>query len=208
MQSLILHYGYLALFLAAVLTSACIPLPSEVAFGYAGALCTVAVGGAKHLNVVDVIVVGTIGSLVGSVITYEVGRYAGRTIVDRWGKWILLTHKDLDHAEAWFAKYGTISVFLGRIVPVIRAVISLPAGLAEMKRAPFWILSTIGSAIWVAVLALLGRSAGSHWERVSHDFHTLQTPIIVVCVLLIAAFFWTRIRAVRRHGGSRGKHAA
>ena len=93
-------------------------------------------------------------------------------------------------------------------MPVIRAVISLPAGLAEMKRAPFWILSTIGSAIWVALLAVLGRSAGSHWERVSHDFHTLQTPIIVVCVLLVAAFFWSRIRAVRRHGGSRGKHAA
>lgn len=199
MQSLIQNYGYWAIFFFAILTSACIPLPSEVLFGYAGAFCTVAVGGTKHLSLTSVIIYGTLGSLIGSVITYEIGRYAGRALVDRYGKWILLTHKDLDHAEAWFAKYGTISVFIGRIVPVIRAVISLPAGLAEMKRGPFWLLSGIGGFLWVAALALLGRSAGGKWQHVSSTVHTFQLPIIAVCVLAVAAFFYYRIRAVRRH---------
>jgi len=203
MQSLIQHYGYVALFLVAILTSACIPIPSEVAFGYAGAFCTIAVGGAKHFNVLDVIVVGTIGSVIGSVLTYEVGRYAGRAIVDRWGKWILLTHKDLDDAERWFARYGAVSVFVGRMIPVVRAVISLPAGLAEMKRGPFWVLSTVGNLIWIAGLTFLGRAAGAHWQRVSHDFHVAQTPIIIVIVLAVAAFFWHRIRTVRRHLSAR-----
>jgi len=202
MQTFIQHSGYWALFVVAALTSACIPIPSEVAFGYAGAFCTVAVAGAHPFNIWAVIAVGTLGSLVGSVVTYEVGRYAGRAIVDRWGKWILLTHKDLDASEAWFAKYGAWSVFIGRVIPVVRAVISLPAGLAEMKRSTFWVLSTLGSVVWVAVLAFLGKAAGSHWQRVSHDFHKAQTPILVIVALLVVGFFWHRIRTVRRHNAS------
>ncbi len=199
MQSFISSYGYWALFFVALATSACIPLPSEVAFGFAGALCSAHFVSNTHLNIGAVILWGSVGSLVGSAITYEVGRYAGRAIVDRWGKWILLTHKDLDHAEAWFKKYGTVSVFLGRIVPVIRAVISLPAGLAEMKRGRFLVLSGIGGFLWVTALAYLGRAAGNNWEHVSKTVHTFQLPIIALCVLAVAAFFFYRIRAVRRH---------
>jgi len=206
MQSLIAHYGYVAIFIVAALTSACIPLPSEVLFGYAGAFCTVAVGGSKHFNIYEVIVVGTLGSLLGAGITYELGRRAGRTIVDRYGKWILLTHKDLDHAEAWFKKYGTYSVFFGRMIPFIRAIISVPAGLAEMNRVQFWSLSAVGCLIWTALLALLGQAAGTQWQNVSHTFHTIEVPVIGLFVLLVIGFFWMRVRAVRQHT-SRGKHA-
>ncbi len=207
MQSLIAHYGYFAIFIVAALTSACIPLPSEVLFGYAGAFCTVAVGGAKHFNIYEVILFGTLGSLLGAGITYELGRRAGRTIVDRWGKWILLTHKDLDHAEAWFAKYGTYSVFFGRMIPFIRAVISVPAGLAEMNRAKFWSLSAVGCFLWTALLALLGKAAGAQWQNVSHTFHTIEVPIVALSVLAVIAFFWLRIRSVRNQNAKRGKHA-
>jgi membrane protein DedA with SNARE-associated domain len=197
MQSIIAHYGYFALFVTALLTSACIPLPSEALFGYAGAFCTVAVGGAHPFNIWLVIIIGTLGSVAGSILTYEVGRTAGRTIVDRYGKWILLSHKDLDRSEVWFKKYGTISVFLGRMVPVIRAVISLPAGLAEMKRGPFIVLSTVGCFIWTAILAFLGKAAGANWRNVSNDFHKAQLPILAICVLVVGAFIWHRLRSMR-----------
>jgi membrane protein DedA with SNARE-associated domain len=198
MQSFVQHYGYYALFVLSIVSSACIPVPSEVAYGFAGALCTASVTGHVRFSLWAVIVVGTIGSLVGAIIAYEVGRSAGRTIVDRWGKWILVTHKDLDSGERWFEKYGSISVLIGRVIPVVRAFISVPAGMAEMNRARFAVLTTIGSAVWVALLAGLGYAAGSNWKRVNGDFKVAEYPIIAVIVLAIAFVLWHRIRAVRR----------
>ena len=205
MQSFIQNYGYFALILLSILESALVPVPSEVTFGFAGAFCTVAVGGASHFSVWWVILIGTVGSLVGSVIAYELGRTLGRTIVDRWGKWILLTHKDLDAAERWFDKYGSISILIGRVLPVVRTVISVPAGVAEMKRGRFMVLTTLGSLIWVSLLTGLGYAAGSNWQRVSNDFHKAQTPVIIVIMLLLAWALWARIRAVR--GQHVGRHA-
>lgn len=202
MSSFISHYGYFGLFVLSVLASACLPIPSEVAFGFAGALCTNAVTGHARFTIWAVIVVGTIGSLLGSIIAYEVGRTAGRTIVDRWGKWILLTHKDLDSAERWFEKYGSLSVLVGRILPVVRAFISLPAGIAEMKRGRFAVLTTIGSAAWVALLAGLGYAAGSNWNHVTKDFHLAEYPIIALVVLVLVGGLWHRIRTVRRHNAN------
>jgi len=202
MQSFVQNYGYFALIVLSIVESAMAPIPSEVTFGFAGAFCTVAVGGSSHFSVWAVILIGTIGSLVGSIIAYEVGRTAGRTIVDRWGKWILLTHKDLDAAERWFAKYGSISVLIGRVLPVVRSAISVPAGIAEMKRGRFMVLTTIGSLAWVSLLTGLGYAAGSNWQHVSSDFHKAQTPTIIVIVILLAWGFWHRLRTVRRHNAS------
>jgi len=202
MQSFVQSYGYFALIVLSIVESACVPLPSEVTFGFAGALCTTAITGHAQFTLWAVILVGTAGSLVGSIIAYEVGRTAGRTIVERWGKWILLTHKDLDAAERWFAKYGSISVLIGRVLPVVRGVISVPAGIAEMARVRFIVLTVIGSAVWVSLLASLGYAAGSNWQHVSKDFHTVQTPTIIVIVLLLIFGFWHRVRTVRRHNAS------
>ena len=199
MQSFVQHYGYFALVVLAIAESACVPIPSEVTFGFAGALCTSAVTGHAQFSVWAVIVIGTLGSLVGSVIAYEVGRTAGRAIVERWGKWILLTHHDLDAAERWFAKYGALSVLIGRVLPVVRTVISVPAGVAEMRRGPFVALTLLGSLVWVSLLTGLGYAAGANWPRVSHDVHLFQTPMIIVIVLLVAWGLWHRVRAVRRH---------
>jgi membrane protein DedA with SNARE-associated domain len=182
--------------------SACVPIPSEVTFVVAGALCTTAVTGHVQFSLWAVIVVGTLGSLVGSQIAYEVGRSAGRVVVDRWGKWILLSHKDLDASERWFEKYGAASVLIGRVLPVVRSVISVPAGIAEMKRGRFIVLTLIGSAAWVTILSVLGYAAGSNWHHVSRDFHDAQTPTIIVIVALLAFGFWHRIRTVRRHNAS------
>ena len=211
MSSFVQHYGYFALFILAIAESALIPIPSEVTFGFAGALATSAVTGHAQFSILGIIVVGVIGSLIGSVIAYEIGRTLGRAIVDRWGKWILLTHGDLDAAERWFARYGAASVLIGRVLPVVRTVISLPAGVAEMKRGPFSILTVIGSAVWIGLLTVLGYAAGSNWTRVSHDYHLLQNPMIVLIVLALAWAFWHRVRTVRRYNAgassSRGRHA-
>ena len=198
MQSFIQSYGYFALILLSIAGSACIPIPSEVVFVVAGALCTTAVTGDAQFTLWAVIVVGTLGSMIGSQIAYEVGRSAGRTIVDRWGKWILLTHKDLDSSERWFAKYGSVAVLIGRVLPVVRSFISVPAGIAEMKRDRFVVLTAIGSAIWVALLSALGYAAGKDWHHVSKDFHYAQTPTIIVVVALLIFGLWHRIRSVRR----------
>jgi membrane protein DedA with SNARE-associated domain len=177
--------------------SALIPIPSEVAYGFAGALCTAGVTGHVRFSLWAVIVVGTVGSLVGAIIAYEVGRSAGRTIVERWGKWMLLSTKDLDRAERWFERYGSASVLISRVLPVVRSFISVPAGIAEMNRARFAILTTIGSAAWVALLAGLGYAAGKNWKHVSADFHASEYPIIAVVVLGLAFAIWHRWRTVR-----------
>ncbi len=208
-QSFVQNYGYFALIILSIVESAMAPIPSEVTFGFAGALCTAAVTGHAQFSVLNVIIIGTLGSLVGSVIAYELGRSLGRTIVDRWGKWILLTHKDLDAAERWFDKYGSISVLIGRVLPVVRSAISVPAGIAEMKRGRFAVLTLIGSFVWVSLLTLLGKAAGANWDRVSRDFHYAQTPTIVAIVILLAWGLVVRVRTVRRHLGSapaRGRH--
>jgi membrane protein DedA with SNARE-associated domain len=201
-QSFITHYGYFALFVLSVLSSACIPIPSEVAYGFAGALCTTAITGHARFSLWAVIVVGTIGSLVGAIIAYEVGRSAGRTIIERWGKWLLLSTKDLDRSERWFERFGSLSVLIGRCIPVVRSFISVPAGIAEMNRARFAILTTIGSAAWVALLGGLGYAAGSNWKHVSNDFHYSEYPIIAVVVLGIVLAVVLRWRSVQRENAN------
>ena len=202
MQSFVQNYGYFALIVLSIVSSACIPIPSEVTFVVAGALCTAAVTGHVQFSLWAVILIGTVGSLIGSVVAYEVARSAGRTIVERWGKWILMTHKDLDGAERWFEKYGSATVLIGRVLPVVRSFISVPAGVAEMNRARFAVLTVIGSAIWVSLLSSLGYAAGSNWKHVSKDFHDAQGPILIVIVLLIAFALWHRIRSVRRQNAA------
>ncbi len=197
-----MHYGLYALFILAFVESTCAPIPSEGTFGFAGAMtaASFSLNNGHPWNVVAVIVVGVVGSLAGSIFAYEVlGLRFGRTIVDRWGKWLLLTHADLDTAERWFEKYGSVSVLVGRVIPVVRTVISVPAGVARMNRAHFAVLTTVGCAVWVTVLTLLGRAAGQNWEHVSNVFHKFQLPVIAVLVVLGAIGLRHRIQKVRQH---------
>lgn len=202
MQSFVQHYGYLALLVLSILSSACIPIPSEIAYVVAGALCTTAVTGHVQFNLAGVIVVATLGSLIGAVIAYEVARTAGRAFVDRWGKWILLSHRDLDRSEAWFARYGAPAVLISRVIPVVRSFVSFPAGAAEMRRGRFMVLTTIGSAVWAALLAGLGDAAGADWHHVSRVFHDLEYPIVALIVIALVAGYWHRARSLRRQVGS------
>lgn len=163
--NLISSFGYVAIFLLCVAQSCCIPTSSELTMGFAGALSATG-----HMNLAAAILVGVAGEVVGAYIAWVIGRTAGRTIVDRFGKYILLTHHDLDRAEAWYARHERWGVFGGRLVPVIRNFVALPAGVAEVSLVPFGLLTAAGSLLWDGAMAGIGYGVGSRWHTIIHGF--------------------------------------
>lgn len=182
----ITRHGYIAIFLLMVLESACIPVPSEAVMMFGGALSagiTVA-GVTSHLNIFVVALLGALGNIVGAFIAYWVGRTGGRALVEKWGKYILLRHQDLDKAEAYFNKRGEWAVLVSRVLPVVRTFISFPAGVAEMPQLKFALFTLLGSIPWTFGLAYLGRVLAGNWQSVTKYF----TPISVVFGVIIVAF--------------------
>ncbi|HXX89279.1 MAG TPA: DedA family protein [Acidimicrobiales bacterium] len=202
MTNLLLHYGYAAIFVLTVLEAACIPIPSELTLGLGGALASGALlpGSKVHLNLGVVILIAIVGELIGSMLAYLVGRTGGRALVDRYGKYILVSHKDLDRAEAWFNRRGEPVVLFGRVIPIVRCFISLAAGLAEMNVARFLLFTTIGVGVWVSLLASIGYAVGGSYESVTKGFGYAGYVIAAGAVVVLAAFIVHRYRAVKGHG--------
>ena len=159
MQHFITQYGYLAVFLLMLAESACIPIPSEVIMLFGGALAAGAVPGA-HPSLLGIIVAGVLGNLAGSYIAWAVGKYAGQAAVHRWGRRVGIREHDIDRATAWFERHGASAVLFGRVVPVVRTFISLPAGFAGMPAIRFGLFTTLGCIPWTAALAHRGIRAG------------------------------------------------
>jgi membrane protein DedA with SNARE-associated domain len=195
MQQFIAHYGYLAVFLLMVAESACVPVPSELIMLFGGALAGGAVAGA-HLNLVAVILLGALGNVVGSYVAWAVGRYAGQAAIHRWGRYVLLRDHDIELAQRWFDRNGTRSVLVGRVVPVVRTFISLPAGLAAMPPLRFGVVTAIGCLPWTAALGVLGYVVGTRWQSVADDFHgpTYLLAAAIVLVLVAAVVLFVRRR--------------
>jgi membrane protein DedA with SNARE-associated domain len=200
MEHFLATWGYLALFVATVISTLGIPIGSEIAIGYAGALASghLTTTGHDHLHLALVIIVAILGELVGSSIGYAIGAYGGRPLLDRVGKYILVTHKDLDRAEAWIDGRGEGVVFVGRLIPLVRSFVSLAAGLAEMSKAKFAALTVAGCAIWCAALASIGYSLGSSWHHVITDFSYAGYIAIVIVVAAIAFAFVHRFNELKR----------
>jgi membrane protein DedA with SNARE-associated domain len=209
-EHFISSWGYLAVFVLTVAEAACIPIPSELTLGLAGALSSGATlsGAVDHhpLNLVLVIVVGVAGELVGSFVSYAVGRTGGRAFVDRFGKYLLLTHRDLDKAEAWFARRGDSAVLVGRVVPVVRTFISFPAGVAEMPLVPFGLFTAVGVTVWVGVLAGIGYSLGGSYHSMVKAFGDASYVVAALAVLALAAALVHRVRVVRSEQAGGGPH--
>jgi membrane protein DedA with SNARE-associated domain len=193
MESFLSHYGYAAIFLFAFLEACCVPIPSEVTFGFAGVLA-----GQGHLNIVAVIVVGTLAELIGSLISYGIGRVGGRPFVARTGRYLLITHADIDRAERFFTGRGVWAVPLGRCLPVVRSFVSVVAGFVKVPVALFAILSLVGTAVWVTVISLVGYGVGNAWSKVNHDISLAGYAIVAIAVVAIAAFVIHRLRELRR----------
>ena len=184
MQQFIANYGYLAIFVLMVAESACIPVPSEVTMVFGGALAAGAVAG-THLNLALVIAAGVAGNVVGSYIAWGVGAYGGRAAWRRWGRYVLLRPSDIDRADRWFDRHGTKAVFFGRLLPVVRTFISLPAGIARMSPARFGLYTLAGCIPWTAALAWAGYAVGANWQHVVSAFHGVTYALIAVIVLLV-----------------------
>ncbi len=208
-EHFLIQNGYVAIFFLAILESACIPIPSEVTFAIAGALCSTAFVSTFHethvLNLGVVIVLGVVGSVIGSYIAYIVGRTGGRAFVDRWGKYVLLSHADLDKSESWFKKRGGLTVLLGRVIPVVRTFISFPAGMAEMNPASFGIFTTIGVTAWVSLLTVLGYNFGGQYQKWTKGISWAGYLIVIAVIMVIGVFIWHRYQAVKKE--TRGRHA-
>lgn len=200
MQNFIATYGYLAVFLLMLAESACIPIPSELIMLFGGALAAGAVAG-THLDLAFVIVAGVAGNLAGSYLAWAVGRYGGQAALHRWGRRLKLREHDLDKASAWFNKYGPAAVGLGRVLPVIRTFISLPAGIAAMSPVRFGIYTTVGCIPWTAALAWAGYAVGGHWQTIADDFHG---PTYVIAGLVAVAAVAGVIVYIRRHKADDG----
>jgi membrane protein DedA with SNARE-associated domain len=187
-------YGGVALLMA--IESACLPLPSEVIMPFAGYLVSIG-----RFNLVLVATAGAIGCNIGSAIAYEVGARGGRPFVQRWGRYILLDHHELDMVDRLFQRHGSITVLIGRLLPVIRTFIALPAGIARMNRLRFHLYTFVGSWPWCFALAWVGEKLGSHWDSSPALRSTMHGFDGIVLLLLLAGlgyFLFIRFRGSRR----------
>jgi membrane protein DedA with SNARE-associated domain len=201
-QSFITHYGYLAVFLLMLLESACIPVPSELIMLFGGALASGAVAGA-HPSLAGIIIAGILGNVAGSYVAWAVGRYAGQAAVRRWGGRVGIREHDIDRAVAWFERHGAAAVFFGRLVPVIRTFISLPAGFAAMPAVRFGLYTTLGCIPWTAALGAAGYAVGANWQSVANGFHGPTYVIAGICVVAVVAAVVLWVRGRRRQEAAR-----
>jgi membrane protein DedA with SNARE-associated domain len=197
-QHFITQYGYLAVFLLMLAESACIPIPSEVIMLFGGALAAGAFPGA-HPSLLGIIVAGVLGNLAGSYIAWAVGKYAGQAAVHRWGRRVGIREHDIDRATAWFERHGASAVFFGRVVPVVRTFISLPAGFAGMPAIRFGLFTTLGCIPWTAALAIAGYALGANWQSVANGFHGPTYAIAGIIVVAAAAAIVLHLRRGRRN---------
>ncbi|HTT59651.1 MAG TPA: DedA family protein [Acidimicrobiales bacterium] len=199
MEHFLASWGYLALVGITALAALGIPVGSEIAIGYAGVLASgqFVSGHHDHLILALVIVFAALGEVAGSLIGYAIGRFGGRSLVDRVGKYVLLTHKDLDRAEAWFGRRGDSVVFFGRFIPLVRSFVSIAAGIGEMSLTKFVAFSASASVIWCGALAGIGYGVGASWHRVITDFSYVGYLAAGVVIVVIAVFVVHRLRQLR-----------
>ncbi len=188
--SVISHGGYPGVALLMAIESAAIPLPSEIIMPFAGFL--VAEG---RFTLFGISMAGAVGSAVGSAITYWIGRYGGRPLIERYGKYILISTHDLDIADRFFLKYGLLSTFIGRLLPVFRTFISVPAGIAKVNFPMFLLYSFVGSFLWSGLLGYFGLKLGPQWMELRERAHGFDVAIIVI---IIAGGIWWVYRHFRQ----------
>jgi membrane protein DedA with SNARE-associated domain len=202
MEHVLETWGYVAIFVLTAVGSACIPVPSEITLGFGGALASGATFGSSHthLRLVSVILVAIAGSLVGCAIAYVVGRTGGRALVERLGKYVLLSSQDLDRSEAWFKRRGDWAVLIGNLIPFVRAFISLPAGIGDMPVARFGLFTTVAVSLWATALAWTGYALGADWHSLVSgvgDAGYVAAGLAVLGVLGAVGHRWRRFHADR-----------
>ena len=193
MESFLTSAPYAALILFGFLEAACIPIPSEVTFGFAGVLAY-----QGHLNLVLVIIIGSLAELAGSYASYAVGRVGGKPLVHKWGRYVLVTQGDVDRAERFLAGRGAWAIPVGRMLPFIRAFTSIVAGLVRVPAVRFGVFSLIGTVIYATVLSLIGYEVGHAWGSINHGLTVATYILVAIVVIVIVGFVLYRLRQFRR----------
>ncbi|OYY48210.1 MAG: alkaline phosphatase [Methylophilaceae bacterium 17-43-7] len=181
--SVISTMGYGGIVLLMAIESACIPLPSEIIMPFAGFLVS-----KGEMTLWGVAFAGAIGCVVGSIPAYYVGMFGGRPLAEKYGKYVLISKKDLDMADRWFATHGEIIIFVARLLPAVRTFIAFPAGVARMNMTKFIGYTFIGSLIWCYALGYIGMKAGENWEELKVYFHESHY-VIAALGLMFAAWY-------------------
>ena len=184
--------GYAGIAGLMALESACLPLPSEMIMPFAGYLAS-----AGRFNLVLAATAGAVGCNIGSTIAYAVGATGGRTVVERWGRYLMLHPSDLDRADRFFGRFGGWAVLIGRLLPVVRTFIAVPAGIARMPQLPFQIYTCVGSWPWCYGLAYVGYLLGVHWDsdpRLRDALHRVDAIIVVIALVVLVWLAWRHFR--------------
>jgi membrane protein DedA with SNARE-associated domain len=187
--------GYAGIILLMAIESACIPLPSEIIMPFSGYLVY-----AGRFNLWAVGVAGAFGCVVGSLVAYGVGMYGGRPVIEKYGRYLLISSHDMDLADRWFDRFGEVIVFASRLLPVIRTFIAFPAGVARMNLKKFVIYTFAGSLPWCIGLAYVGQKLGEKWDRdptLKTLFHRFDFIIGIILVIAAAWWVWRHIKHLR-----------
>lgn len=202
-QGLIADLGYPGLFVLIVLESTMVPIPSLLVMPFAGFLCTEAGGALFSLPVI--LVINSAAALTGSLFSYWLGRAGGKPLLLKYGKWVFVRPKDIEKTEAYFQRHGGATVLIARFLPVVRHLISIPAGIAKMPLPKFVTQTFLGSTIWGGGLMVLGYALGSKWEAVATElkkYDLVLAGLIVLALLALGIRFVIRRRRERSPQGS------
>lgn len=181
--------GYLGIVILMGIESACIPLPSEIIMPFSGYLVF-----RGDFELFRTGLAGAFGCVVGSVPAYYLGLYGGRPLVEKYGKYVLISHWDLDLADRWFERYGDWAIFFSRLLPVVRTFISFPAGVARMNFTRFVIYTLIGSFPWCLGLTYIGMKLGENWDTLGVYFHEFDIVIGILIAMGVLYYVWHHLK--------------
>ena len=189
--------GYVGVVIAMTIESAAIPIPSELILPFAG--WSVSRGLSEPLTSAPwtfwgAVIAGVVGNTAGSLVSYAIGAYGGRPLIHRYGRYVLIGAHDLEVAERWFARYGEVTVFFSRMLPIVRTFISLPAGLARMPLWRFLVFSILGAIPWVMLLVWGGTVLGDHWLDIKQSLRGVDYIVAVAIVGAFALYLWRHLR--------------
>ncbi|HEX9041638.1 MAG TPA: DedA family protein [Trebonia sp.] len=204
MESFLISHAIYAVILFGVLEAMCVPISSELTFLLGGAVASGAISGTtQHPSLALVIVLGTLAELVGSYISYGVGRVGGRPLVHRLGRYVLVTEADVARAERFLVGRGVWALPVARMLPFVRAFASIVAGIVDIPPLRFGVLSLIGTAVYVIVLSCIGYSLGGEWTKVNHGLTQATYVLAGVVIVALIAFVVLRLREFRREAAAR-----
>lgn len=180
---------YFGIFFLMTLESMIFPIPSELVMPFAGFLIS-----SGEMNFLYAVIFATLGSLIGSLLSYYIGIYGGKKFVSRYGKYFLLNKEHLEKTEKWFSKKGELTIFIGRFIPVVRHIISIPAGIGKMNLKKFILYTILGAGIWNSFLTYIGFVLGKNWEAISQYSDYLSWGVLGIIIILGAFFLWKEIK--------------